>query len=180
MKKFSEQINERLKINKDTKISKLSFKINLNELKENDELYVVNIGCLDRDIVDHSTLLEPKNYGEALEVCKIVCIKKLQEFSLYKETYYELKTKYIDRPYNGMTQYLIFTQQIIDNYNNSNSKFLIANICNCVVFSILFTTKNKAQNFIDNYNLYKAEVLNLYETLTNTEICSRHSINGHD
>lgn len=153
MKKFSKQINERLKLSKDSKVLNLSFtKININQLKTNDTFYTVYI------YVDKS------KYGELastkLEIC--YCDSGLITGNNHTNIY-RLKWR-SEEPHFPTYFHLdgITTKEMIDRYDNNEKSFLILCGTNNILY-VLFDNKNEANAFINNYDLFKDFIIDEFK-----------------
>jgi len=141
MKIFSEKINERLKLNKDTKIKNSLSCISLDDIKKGDlfKCCTINLHHLDN--------LNFKDLSYDL-VCEQKPTKSFNNIYIMEVSW--------KGPFNVPGFYIY-------HYTNIKSSFLIFFDESSTAIFVLFRDSDEAKDFIDNYSKYKNEIKKVYD-----------------
>lgn len=147
MKYFTKQVNEKLKLSKDTKII-----INTNE---------INIDDIDKDDSFKCITIKPhNNYAlnfTVFENYDLICEEKP---FLVDDNYYQIYVHWATINNTTMSSFNLYY------YPKIQSQFLIFDYENMEGLFVLFKNSNEAQKFLDNYNsLYKKKIIAYGEEL---------------
>ena len=170
MKKFSDQIDERLKINKDIEINNTFQKINIDNLNKGDELYFVFV-----DIEKKRPKKTYKDYGNLVLVdnkpTKAICDNPLYlnvRISTSNNICYNIdfKQEIHDISFDIT---VITSKKMIDYYNKNTNAILLTNYHGHLV--ILFKNETDGNKFIkDYYSTYKYKILRDYEEYIESQL----------
>lgn len=139
MKKFTEQINERLKLNKDTKINLNN--LSITEIHEGDLFKCCTIK------LHHLDNLNFKDLSYDL-VCEQKPTKSFNDIYIMEVSW--------KGPINVPGFYIY-------HYTNIKSSFLIFFDESSTAIFVLFRDSDEAKDFIDNYSKYQNEIKKVYD-----------------